>query len=176
LQPSDDLAPLDLERFMKFIVHESPVRRSDSNYIARVDLAPFDLEGEMEQLWLRRLDGEHFSLCCIPFRAYGLALDDVVDISADGTTVIRLVRTSGRRVLRVLFMPGVGLPAVLEQIKSEVSRLGLMSEWSGDRHIAIDVPLGVDIASILEIAEREEAGSRAYWEWADATPFVTAQL
>jgi hypothetical protein len=78
--------------------------------------------------------------------------------------------------MRILFMPHAGLSGVLERIANEVSRLGLMSEWSGDRHIAIDVPLGVNVASILEIAEHEEASSRAYWEWADATPFASAQI
>lgn len=159
---------------MKFIVHESPVRRSESNYIARADLAPFGLEGEAEQLWLRRLGDEQFSLCCIPFRTYGLALDDVVELSADGTTIVRLVRASGRRVCRILLMAGAGVSGALERITIEVSNLGLMSEWSGDRHIAIDVPSGMDIASVLEMAEHEEAASRAYWEWVHAASFMPA--
>ena len=150
---------------MKFIVHESPARRGDSNYVARVDLAPFGLEGEMEQLWLRNLGDGQFSVCCIPFRAYGLALDDVVGLSADGTTITRLVRRSGRRALRILFIA----------IGSEVLRLGLMSELSGDRHIAIDVPPEEGVTRIMEIAQRGEASSTAYWEWADAVPFVAAR-
>lgn len=160
---------------MKFIVHESPARRGDSNYVARVDLAPFGLEGEMEQLWLRNLGDGQFSVCCIPFRAYGLALDDVVGLSADGTTITRLVRRSGRRALRILFIAFPDLADVLEQIGSEVLRLGLMSELSGDRHIAIDVPPEEGVTRIMEIAQRGEASSTAYWEWADAVPFVAAR-
>lgn len=157
---------------MKFIVHESPVRRGDSNYIARADLAPFGLEGEMEQLWLQRLEGDLLELCCIPFRTYGLALGDVVSLSPDGTTVARLVRRSGRRVLRVLLMPTSNASGMASQIDIEVSRCSLMSEWSGDRHIAIDVPTDADVTALIGIIEREEAASRAYWEWADVTPFA----
>lgn len=124
-----------------------------TNYIAHVDLAPFGLDEEMEQLWLRQRGDDRFSLCCIPFRAYGLALDDVVGLSADGT-ITRLVRRSGRRFLRILFMPVPGLADLLQQIRGEVSRLGLMSEWSGDRHIAIDVPPGVEVDSIRRFADR----------------------
>jgi hypothetical protein len=147
------------------------VRRGDSNYIARTDLAPFGLEGEAEQLWLQQLEDGLLAVCCIPFRTYGLSLGDVVSLSSDGTTVARLVRRSGRRVLRVLLMATLDASNVASQIKSEVSRLGLMSEWSGDRHVAIDVPAGVDVTSLIIIAEREEVSSRAYWEWADGVPF-----
>jgi len=159
---------------MKFIVHDSPVRRGDSNYIARVDLSPFGLPGEAEQLWLQRREDGLLELCCIPFRAYGLSLADAVSLSTDGTSVIGVVSKSGRRVLRVLLMPVVDAATVMNEIISEVSQLGLLSELSGDRHVAIDIPAGVDVSSLIDIAEREESASRAYWEWADAMPFSTA--
>lgn len=159
---------------MKFIIHENPVRRSDGNYIARIDLAPFGFDGEVEQVWLKRLTDEQFSLCCIPFRAYGVSLDDIVELSADRVTVSRVARMSGRRSLRILFLPSSDLPAVLDRVRGEISRLGLMSEWSGDRHVAIDVPPGVDVAGVLQIAEREESASRGYWEWSDTAPFSRA--
>lgn len=156
---------------MKFIVHESPVRRGDSNYIARVDLAPFGLEGEVEQLWLRKLEDGSFEVCCIPFRVYGIALGDIVFLSVGGTTIVGLVRRSGRRVLRVLLMSTPDISSLTGEINVEVSRLGLMSEWSGDRHVAIDVPIGADVNILLGLFERSEAASRAFWEWADSTSF-----
>ncbi|MEV0905092.1 DUF4265 domain-containing protein [Streptomyces hokutonensis] len=159
---------------MKFIVHDSPVRRGDSNYIARVDLSAFGLPGEVEQLWLQRREDGLIKICCIPFRAYGLSLADTVSLSADGTSVIGVVSKSGRRVLRVLLMPVVNAVTVMNEIIGEVSRLGLLSELSGDRHVAIDVPAGVDVPSLIDIAEREESASRAYWEWADSVPFSAA--
>ncbi|MFE3587043.1 hypothetical protein ACFXOY_05895 [Streptomyces niveus] len=33
---------------MQFVVHEQPVGRTSSNYIARVDLAPFGLGGQKD--------------------------------------------------------------------------------------------------------------------------------
>ncbi len=160
---------------MKFIVHESPARRSKSNYIARVDLSPFGFDGEMEQLWLERLDGESFELCCIPFRVYGMALGDLVSVSGDGTTVTGVIRRSGGRVLRVLLVPGEALKAGSNEIKREVEKLGLISEWSGDRHVAVDVPSVADISSLIGVVERGEAESIMFWEWGDATSFSRPQ-
>lgn len=161
---------------MKFIVHESPVRRGDSDYIARADLSPFGLEGEVEQLWLKRLEDGSLELCCIPFRAYGISLGDIVSLSEDGTTVARLVRKSGRRVLRVFLLETPDFSSMARQFDAEISRLGLLSEWSGDRHAAIDVPIGADVASLIGLFERGEAESRAFWEWADAVSFSSGEV
>ncbi|WP_372496519.1 DUF4265 domain-containing protein [Kibdelosporangium philippinense] len=55
----------------------------------------------LEQLWLRQVDGG-YEICCLPFYVYGLALGDVVEKNAEDF-VTRRVKSSGRRVLRVLF-------------------------------------------------------------------------
>ncbi|MGS2590056.1 DUF4265 domain-containing protein [Streptomyces hebeiensis] len=157
---------------MKFIVHDNPVHRGKSNYIARVDLTPFGLDGEVEQLWLQQLEDGSFEVCCIPFRVYGMSLGDIVSLSPDGVMVARLVRKSGRRALRVLLMPTADSSNVASGIEAEVSRLDLLSEWSGDRHVAIDVPIGSDVATLISLLEREEAESRVFWEWGDAVSFL----
>ncbi|WP_326566213.1 DUF4265 domain-containing protein [Amycolatopsis rhabdoformis] len=160
---------------MKFIVHESPVGRGDSDCIARADLAPFGFEGEVEQLWLKRLEDGLFEVCCIPFRVYGISLGDIVALSPDGTTVARVVGKSGRRVLRVFLLETPGFSSVAREFEAEISRLGLLREWSGDRHAAVDVPIGVEVAGIIGLLEREEAASRVFWEWADAASFVASE-
>lgn len=160
---------------MKFIVHECPVRRGESDYIARADLAPFGLDGEAEQLWLKSLEDGSFEMCCIPFRTYGISLGDVVALSLDGTKIARLVRKSGRKVLRVFLLEAPDVLSVAREFDAEVSRLGLLSEWSGGRHAAVDVPVGADVASLIGLLEREEAASRAFWEWADAVSFSPGQ-
>ncbi|MCX5192295.1 DUF4265 domain-containing protein [Streptomyces sp. NBC_00249] len=88
----------------KFIVHDDPVGRAQRNYIAQADLAPFGLDGQVEQLWLKPLNDGTFSIACIPFQTYGLALGDRVRLSANDQ-VSEVVGPSSHRVLRMLLMP-----------------------------------------------------------------------
>lgn len=155
------------------IVHDEPALRSESNHIARIDLAPFDFAGQAEQVWLRRTsdDGEAV-LCCIPFRAYGLALGDRVRMSAE-SAVVELVEPSGSRALRVLIAEvGVDeIRLIKAEIDARISRADLLFEWSGDRHVAIDVPPGADAESIMDYFDLEEAADRLHWEWSDVVRF-----
>lgn len=157
----------------EFIVHDDPVGRAQSNYIARAGLAPFGQDGQMEQLWLKPLNDGTFSLACIPFCVYGLALGDRVLLSADDE-VSEVVGFSRHRVLRMLLMPSPDPTRLIEattRIKHEIDAAGLLSEWSGDRHVAIDVPPRTTPSPLFEVMEREVAEADAFWEWADAMPF-----
>ncbi|MEU1482822.1 DUF4265 domain-containing protein [Streptomyces sp. NPDC005752] len=157
----------------KFIVHDDPVGRAASNHIAHADLAPFGLDGEVEQLWLRPLGDGTFSISCIPFRTYGLALGDRVLLSVDDE-ISEVVETSRHRVLRMLLMPGPEPTRLVEasaRIRREIDAAGLLSEWSGDRHVAVDVPPRAAPTELFKVMEREAAEAGAFWEWADAMPF-----
>lgn len=106
-----------------------------------------------------------FELCCIPFRVYGLALQDVVRTTPDGTLLSEIVRPSGRRVLRVLLALGRegGRTADAGQrIESVATAAGLLYEWSGDRHIAIDVQPEANSAELINVilAEERDDGAR----------------
>ncbi|MEU9073881.1 DUF4265 domain-containing protein [Kitasatospora sp. NPDC048538] len=158
---------------IEFIVHDDPVGRAQSNYIAHADLAPFGLDGQKEQLWLKPLDDGTFSIACIPFRTYGLAFGDQVVLS-DGNEVAEVVALSSHRVLRLLFVPGLPsaqLNGAVDRIYKEIGTAGLLSEWSGDRHVAVDIPPNTDASQLFAIMEREVTEGRAFWEWADAIPF-----
>ncbi|MHA4950708.1 DUF4265 domain-containing protein [Micromonospora sp. SD19] len=156
---------------MKFVTHEAPVLRGESNYISRVDLERFGFPGLFEQVWLRQREDGLFELCCIPFRIYGLALRDVVRATPDGSLVVEIAQPSGARVLRVLLAPDQGhLETGRQRIETATRDAGLLFEWSGDRHIAVDVPVGADVDRLLRVVfEEENAG--ANWEWADVEPF-----
>jgi hypothetical protein len=157
---------------MKFIVHENPVLRAESNYIARIDLAPFGFPDLLEQVWLRQESDRSYYLCCIPFRAYGLALRDKVRLTRDGAQVSELVERSGHRALRVLLMPDQSrMHRSADRIEAQARALGLLYEWSGDRHIAIDVPAGAEVGRLIDVVVEEEREAGALWEWADAEPF-----
>ncbi|MFD7908660.1 DUF4265 domain-containing protein [Kitasatospora sp. NPDC059747] len=142
--------------------------------MAKVDLAPFDLAGMLEQLWLRELEeGGGYEVCCIPFYAYGLALGDVVGKSGSDT-VDSLISKSGRRVLRVFFAeprPSVDSRSAL---RSAVDLAGLLSEWNGDRLAAIDVPDISVMQPVFDSVQSEIQNGTAFWEWSDAKNFRSA--
>jgi hypothetical protein len=172
---------MDMEKDVgeiQYLTHEDPAGRGFRNYIANVDLAPFGFPGLMEQVWLEPLESGHFRFQCIPFRIYGVALLDEVSVDPRHQ-VSALLSASGHRVRRAL-LPDVGdAEASKERISSisaAVHSRGLTCEWSGDRHLAIDVPPGKvgtleDIEQVIRMGVHIEGPQ--YWEWADAKPFQT---
>ena len=155
------------------VAHSDPAERRESNYIAQVDLAPFGLSGQFEQVWLHELGGETYALACIPFMFYGLALGDVVTLGSTGT-VTALREPSGHRVLRMLLAddPDTGrLASAVEQVKASITAAGLLNEWHGPRFIAVDVPPGVVPQGVFDAMGGIVDEGRGTWEWADAQEF-----
>ncbi|MFJ6088427.1 DUF4265 domain-containing protein [Streptomyces sp. NPDC092369] len=162
---------------MQYIVHEEPVGRAESNYIAQADLTPFDLEGQIEQLWLQPEEHGTYAVACIPFRTYGLALGDRVRLSPEAR-VVEVAQASGHRVLRALLRPSddtARLGRSISLIKISVKESELLSEWHGEHFIAIDVPPGTDTSPLFALLQREVDEAGAFWEWADALPFSTTR-
>ena len=81
---------------MQYIVHEDPVGRAESNYIAQADLTPFDLDGQIEQLWLQPEEDGSYAVACIPFMTYGLALGGPVRLSPEAR-VVEVASTDAER-------------------------------------------------------------------------------
>jgi hypothetical protein len=156
-----------------YLVHEAPAWRPGQGYIAMIDLAPFGFPNLNEQMWLKQLDQARYEVSCIPFRAYGIALGDVVELDNE-RFIARIIHGSGRRVLRVFFAeprpPENGNDA-RRNLMIEVDSAGLLSEWSGDRHIAIDVPSGVNMQRVYDSVAHEIEVRSAFWEWADSEAF-----
>lgn len=156
-----------------YIVHEDPAWRPARSYIAMADLAPFGFPNVNEQMWLKQLDEHRYEVSCIPFRVYGIALGDHVELER-GQFISQVVQGSGRRVLRVFFTdprPPVTGNDLRQGLARAVESAGLLNEWSGDRHVAIDVPKSADMRGVYASVAREiEAGS-AVWEWGDSEPF-----
>lgn len=157
-----------------YITHDAPVRRSEQNYIAMVDLEPFGFAASMEQIWLTSLSESTFQVSCVPFRAYGIALNDGVELDPLGRQVTRVVQKSGHRVFRAFFPPALssdGLSAILDPLVAACHAGGLQFEWSGDRHIAIDLPPGGRIDGVWQIVEQLASNGQAVWEWGDVETF-----
>ncbi|MEU4728953.1 DUF4265 domain-containing protein [Streptomyces sp. NPDC023588] len=109
------------------------------------------------------------------FQTYGLALGDRVRLSANNQ-VGEVVGSSSHRALRMLLMPTPHrkqLTETVDRIRTEIDAAGLLSEWNGDRHVAVDIPPGAKPSTLFDIMQREVSEGRAFWEWADAMPFST---
>lgn len=159
---------------MQFVVHEQPVGRASTNYIARADLAPFGLDGQIEQLWLKAVNDGSYEVACIPFSTYGIALGDIVLLNDD--YVSEVVTNSRHRTLRLLFtadLPPAHLQKAAAQVKAEIIAADLLSEWNGARFVAVDVPPNVEPSGLFAVMEAAVNAGHAFWEWADATPFVS---
>ncbi|WP_331765705.1 DUF4265 domain-containing protein [Embleya sp. NBC_00896] len=160
---------------MQFIVHEHPVGRGATNYIARADLGPFGLDGRVEQLWLTALNDGSYEVACIPFFTYGLGLGDTVLLN-ENDYVGEVVGTSWHRVLRILItpdLPSADLEKAVAEVKAEIVAAGLLSEWSGDRFAAVDVPPGDEPSKLFAVTETTVTAGVAFWEWADAMPLAS---
>ncbi|MEU3936349.1 DUF4265 domain-containing protein [Streptomyces sp. NPDC029044] len=136
------------------------------------DLTPFGFHGQMEQIWLRALEGRVYEVCCLPFRVYGLALGDIVSLDSEARTIVDVVRSSGNRVFRVFF-PYSASEGEFHEAKGEVASVireaGLQAEWSGDRHVAINVPVDGSVGRVWEVVRELE--DVAVWEWSDVEEF-----
>ncbi|MFJ9598307.1 DUF4265 domain-containing protein [Streptomyces virginiae] len=158
------------------IVHEEPVGQGRT-HLAHADLAPFGLDGYVELLWLKPNGDQTYSVSCIPFRTYGLALGDQVRLSINDE-VRELVARSSHRVLRMSLMPDP-IPERLtertDSIRAEIRSAGLLSEWSSDLHLAVDIPPGINAWPLLKVMHREVLMRHALTEWADMLPFSGRQ-
>ncbi|GAA1857194.1 DUF4265 domain-containing protein [Actinomadura bangladeshensis] len=157
-----------------YIVHEEPTIISEDQYIAMVDLASFGFAGLLEQVWLGPCGDGLFQLQCIPFRFYGASLFDIARVDEEGF-LVEIVRLRGHRTLRGLIAPNVvDLADIRKTIMSLAETAGLLLEWSGDRHVAIDVPLGSSFVDLLDFFREQRKAERVYWEWSDVKPFSVA--
>lgn len=158
----------------KFLVHTAPAKTAEQNYIARVDLAHFGFPGLFEQMWLGNLGQGVYEVRCIPFRVYGIALGDLVGVSPDGSLINSLIRPSGRRVLRILIIPSLAnwrLSVIVDSLNINIEVLNLLFEWSGDRHVAIDIPEGLNVDDLIDLAQGYAERGEVLWEWGDVEPF-----
>ncbi|MGW0938930.1 DUF4265 domain-containing protein [Streptomyces sp. NPDC002666] len=158
----------------KYIVHDDPAIISTDQYIAMVDLAPFGFAQHMEQMWLGVIGDGTYEVLCIPFRVYGMSLHDIVELDGDDV-VERIVRPSRHRTMRGLIGPAVsaeGIAEISASIRELVEASGFLSEWSGHRHVAIDIPAEVDSQELQKFFASQREAERVYWEWSDARPFT----
>lgn len=159
---------------VQYIVHESPAWRAAADYLAMADLAPFGFPDMKEQIWLRSLPDGTYEVCCIPFRVYGVSLGDTVELDDGGKTIVRVRSKGGHRAFRVFFLSKVA-ESKLEDIRNRIDGVAraesLAVEWSGDRHVAVDVTTDSEIGVIWREIQAEVDNGSALWEWGDVEDF-----
>ncbi len=143
--------------------HTEPVWRERSDFIIGASLD--DTEGvEREQLWARRLGRNEFEVCCIPFFVYGLSLGDIVETSPTGGRqymVSRVVRPSGRHVLRVWF--GDSRHPSSDVVERLAAR-GALLEWSSSNLLAVDAQDEEMAASVFALLEESQSLGQLLFE------------
>ena len=143
-------------------VHNEPVWRDKANFIIRAYLEEEDGRNEWEQLWALRLDERRFSICCIPFFAFDLALGDEVETDS-GYVVQRVVLASGQYTFRVWFGDSSTYPGIKDEVVQQMEKLAVEIEWSSANMLALsarDAEQAQQVADYLH--SREEAGYLTY--------------
>ncbi|MFE4264630.1 DUF4265 domain-containing protein [Streptomyces sp. NPDC056883] len=159
----------------QYIVHDDPAIMSDRQRIAMADLAPFGFPDQWEQIWLGHREDGLFVMQCIPFRIYGISLFDIVRLDADDM-LVEVAARGGHRTLRALIVPGLTdaeVSGITGRVNSIAETEGFVLEWSGDRHVAVNIPDDRDPALMLAFMAEQRAAQKLFWEWSDAKPFQT---
>ena len=126
-----------------------------------------DGDGDVETPWAQRLGNNLFRLDNIPFFAYRISADDIVEAfpEADGFLMFRrVVKKSGNRTLRMILTEPVDIepgPTLLAELK----RLGCTFEGATEKLICVNIPPS---ACLSEVAERL-SDFPIEWEYADPT-------
>lgn len=76
------------------VSHLYAARHARRDYLLQVDLGPYGLVGQSEQLWLTPAEGSVYRVACLPFCVCGLAYDDLVDVDIDRRVIVRITEPS----------------------------------------------------------------------------------
>ena len=104
--------------------------------------------GEIETPWAERVDANLFRLDNLPWFAYGVSDDDVVEgavTDADGVfEFVRVVIPSGNRLIRVILEDPADPGGVLRYLLAA----GCHYEGFNRRFVAVSIPPAVDLGSV----------------------------
>jgi hypothetical protein len=118
--------------------HQFPAWGDKANYILQADLSTYGMSGRFEQLWAKRIGEGEFTICCIPFFTYGIALGDTV-LARDDDFFQRVMRKGGHRNLRVAIIHSRRAVRIHRVLDEWVKKVGALYEWLNQRYLAVDV-------------------------------------
>lgn len=109
---------------------------------------------EIESVWAK-LVLEGYKIDNIPFYAFGIACDDVVEATLDDGGMLnfsKLIIASGHSTIRLW----VAEEQNVKKIRDELREMGCSSELEIERLIAVDVPPLASYAQIKKYLEQQE--------------------
>lgn len=112
-----------------------------------------------EGLWAESLGTNRFRLRNIPFFAYELSLDDVVQVGHSGVDVIE---RAGHSTYRVFLRDGLP-PSDLDEWLGRLELAGANYERATARLIALDVPPAADVFGVYDVLK--QGTDRHVWDF-----------
>lgn len=140
--------------------HLNPIWRDKANFIIGAvvpSLKNNPKEKVWEQLWARKIDKDHYEICCIPMFAYGLALGDVVEID-QRLMIINISQKSGRVTIRV-WLNEQTPQEKREELTDKILGLGCLLEWYSQHLLGVDSDSHIktqSLITLLDIYQKEE--------------------
>ena len=122
-------------------------------------------DGTVETPWAIALGKGLYKLDNIPFFAYGLSADDVVEAAAESDGFLaftRVVKPSGNRTIRIAFKDKV---SKTEPLLVQLNDMGVGWEGAFSKLIALNVPPELDIDRVVDLLK--QCGED--WEYANPT-------
>lgn len=139
----------------------------DESQQAKVLLS--DDDGNIESLWTIRVGNDLYRLDNIPWFAYSVSCEDVVEARAleEGglPEFIRVVSKSGNRTVRLILEPPADQSEESRGILDRLVQLGCDYEGANRKYIGVNVPPGVDLPTVCDFLT--STGQK--WEHADPT-------
>jgi hypothetical protein len=127
-------------------------------------------DNEIETPWAEQVGDGLFRLDNMPFFAYGISADDIVEASPTENEGMfrfeRVVRPSGNRTVRVIFEEGRSATDADGQAMFErLVQLGAEYEGANPSYVVVTVPPATDLSAVTALFT--ELGLR--WEYANPT-------
>ncbi len=119
--------------------HLNPVWRDKANFIIGAPVPPLKKnpkEKVWEQLWARKIDDNHFEICCIPLFCYGLALGDEVETD-QGFMIVIVTHKSGHDTMRIWFNENTSQEKK-DELTNEILVLDCLIEWYSQNFLGVD--------------------------------------
>ena len=113
-----------------------------------------------ETIWARPLGEDRFQIQNVPFYAYGISYDDVVDVRTTGelNLVGTVVKRGGHSTYRIFVTTGEALKR-FHEFWRPLEHAGCTVERATDRLFAVDVPPEADIYAVYRMLQAGEDAS-----------------
>ena len=127
-----------------------------------------DGEVRVETPWVSHVGPNRYRLDNLPFYAYRLSWDDIVEAEVQESgfpLFVRVVEKSGNRTVRVIVEPPADESEENKAAIEHLITMGCSLEWAHPGYVVVNVPADTDLAAV---ANRLTA-TRLNWEYSDPT-------